>query len=102
MSMDGNLQGIQYIKTKAYTDKLICHIAAVLLHLSKNKEFECSNLAKALKKEPEELKEYFREIGASCITSQGKEKKEILVSYSIKRTEAKKIQQQLQSVEGEV
>lgn len=73
-----------------------------MLHLSKNKEFECTSLAKALKKEPEDLKEYFREIGASCISKVGKEKKEFLVTYSIKRSEAKKFEKQLQSVEGEV
>jgi len=69
--------------------------------LSKNKEFECSHLAKCLKKEPEDLKEYFREIGASYINKVDKDKKEFIVSYSLKKSDAKKFQK-AQSAEGEI
>ena len=95
-------QAIQFIKTKAYVDKLICHIIALTAHLSTNLEFDCSYLAKSLKKDPSDLKDYFKEIGATYVHKKTKEgQMTYMVSYSMHKGQAKKLQQKIKNQEEE-
>jgi hypothetical protein len=80
-----------------YTDKLICHICAVMLHLSPNQTFQAGFLAAALKKEISTLCNYFKEIGASYVPTKNSKTNEsdFTVSYAMKKSEAKRLTREL-------
>jgi len=53
----------KYVKTKDSVKELMCHIIGVLALLAK--QFKASVLSKILKKDLDDLKGYFREVGLS-------------------------------------
>ena len=58
-----SINQIKFVKTKSHQQKLVCSIIAISLHIAQNQRIKGSVLARALKKDLTELKNYFKEIG---------------------------------------
>ena len=51
------------MKTKELQKVLVCHIIGIAVHLAQNNRLRASVLAKTLKKDVSDLKNFFKEIG---------------------------------------
>ena len=54
---------IKFVKTKQLNKLLMCHILAVSVHLAQNRRLKGSVMAKTLKKNVGELKNFIKEAG---------------------------------------
>ena len=72
----------KHIKTKDNIKDLTCHIIAILALLAR--EFRASVLAKILKKDLDDLKTYFREVGLAFepVTDEQTKQLDFLVKHS--------------------
>lgn len=72
----------KYVKTKDHVKELMCHIIGVLALLAK--QFRASVLSKIIKKDLDDLKGYFREVGLSYepITNEHTGQPDFLVKHT--------------------
>jgi hypothetical protein len=61
----GPTSNIKFVKSKPKEKLLMCHIIALAITLSNQQRMKASVIARALKKEVGELKNYFKEVGLS-------------------------------------
>jgi len=56
-------QDVKFVKTKELQKVLVCHIIGIAVHLAQNNRLKAAVLAKTLKKDVNDLKNFFKEIG---------------------------------------
>ena len=60
---EGELPDVKFVKTKDLQKVLLCNIIGVSVHLAWNQRLRASVLAKTLKKEVGDLKNFIKEVG---------------------------------------
>lgn len=60
---EGEIPDVKFVKTKDLQKVLLCNIIGVSVHLAWNQRLRASVLAKTLKKEVGDLKNYIKEVG---------------------------------------
>lgn len=61
--MEAPQQDVKFVKTKELQKLLVCHIVGIAVHLAQNNRLKAAVLAKTLKKDVNDLKNFFKEIG---------------------------------------
>ena len=66
--MEAPQQDVKFVKTKELQQVLVCHIIGIAVHLAQNKRLKATVLAKTLKKDVNDLKNFFKEVGLTTET----------------------------------
>lgn len=61
--MEAPQQDVKFVKTKELQKVLVCHIIGIAVHLAQNNRLKAAVMAKTLKKDVNDLKNFFKEIG---------------------------------------
>ena len=58
--MEAPQQDVKFVKTKELQQVLVCHIIGIAVHLAQNNRLKATVLAKTLKKDVNDLKNFFK------------------------------------------
>ena len=87
--MEAPQQDIKFVKTKELQKVLVCHIIGIAVHLAYNNRLKATVLAKTLKKDVNDLKNFFKEIGLtleSFKAADGKGPAELMIFLHERKT----------------
>ena len=79
--MEAPQQDVKFVKTKELQKLLVSHIVGISVHLAQNNRLKAAVLARTLKKDVNDLKNFFKEVGLTLESFKGADGKAELMIF---------------------